>query len=244
MPLIQACLNGSRVPGEHPRLPLHPVELAEAAARCAEAGAGALHIHPRAADGTQSLDPAVQEAAIATIRVRCPALPLGVSTAAWIEPDPARRLALVRQWRTLPDYASANLVEAGAVELCRELLARGIGIEAGLESPDDAERLHAAGIATACLRILIEPPEAIADAGIATARQIISALDRYAIATPRLLHGSESATWPLLDLALEIGYDTRIGLEDTLLLPDGRPAVDNALLVAEAVRCAALQEAE
>lgn len=236
MPLIQACLNGSRARGEHPRLPLHPAELAEATARCAEAGAGALHIHPRAADGTQSLDPAMQEAAIAAIRARCPTLPLGVSTAAWIEPDPARRLALVRQWRTLPDYASVNLTEEGAIELCRELLARGIAVEAGVESPDDAERLHAAGIATACLRILIEPPEVIADAAIATACRIIAALDRHAIATPRLLHGTESATWPLLDLALELGYDTRIGLEDTLLLPDSRSAADNAVLVAEAVR--------
>lgn len=240
--LIQACLNGSRAPGEHPRLPLHPTELAEAAAAVAAAGAGALHIHPRAADGTQSLDPAAQAAACAAIRGRFPTLPLGVSTAAWIEPDPARRLALVRQWRTLPDYASVNLSETRAAELCRELLSRGIGVEAGLESPDDVERLRAAGIAAACLRVLIEPPEEEADPALATSHRIITALDRYAITTPRLLHGTEAATWPVLDIALRLGYDTRIGLEDTLLLPDGRPAPDNAALVAEAVRRANIQQ--
>lgn len=228
--LIQACLNGSRAPGEHSRLPLHPAELADDAAAVAAAGAVALHIHPRAADGAQSLDPLVQEAAIAAIRMRCPTLPLGVSTAAWIEPDPAGRLALVRQWSTLPDYASVNLAEDGAVELCRELLACGIGVEAGLASPDDVERLHAGGIAAVCLRVLIEPPEEETDGALATSHRIITALDRLGITTPRLLHGVEAATWPVL------GYDTRIGLEDTLLLPNGRLAADNAALVAEAVR--------
>ncbi len=234
--LIQACLNGSRAPGEHPGLPIHPAELADAVLRCIVAGAGALHIHPRATDGTQTLDPTAQAAAIVAIRARCPALPLGVSTAAWIEPDPARRLALIQHWRTLPDHASVNLAEAGAVDLCHALLARGIGVEAGLASADDVDRLHAAGLAAACLRVLVEPPEATAASALATAQQILAALDRHAIAVPRLLHGAEGAAWPVLDLAVRLGYDTRIGLEDTLLLPDARLAADNAELVAEAVR--------
>jgi hypothetical protein len=50
-----------------------------------------------------------------------------------------------------------------------------------------------------------------------------------------LLHGEEELTWPMLRLAGERGLDARIGLEDTLKLPDGQPAVDNAALVRAAV---------
>lgn len=52
---------------------------------------------------------------------------------------------------------------------------------------------------------------------------------------PILLHGEEGSTWPLFDLAVELGLATRIGLEDTLLLPDGSIAPGNAALVRAAV---------
>jgi len=48
----------------------------------------------------------------------------------------------------------------------------------------------------------------------------------------------EAATWPLLEAALDRGLDVRIGLEDTLRLPDGSLAPDNAALVAAARRLA------
>src|SRR5262245_29299684 len=100
--LIKACLNGSRQPGEHERLPLSPDELARAAETAVRAGAAAIHIHPRSADGEQTLDPDAHAAALSAVRARCPAIPTGVSTGIWIEPDPERRRALVATWRTLP----------------------------------------------------------------------------------------------------------------------------------------------
>lgn len=65
--LIKACLNGSRAPGEHPALPLTPQELAQAAAAAVATGAGALHMHPRSADGAQTLDAAACGAAIMAV---------------------------------------------------------------------------------------------------------------------------------------------------------------------------------
>jgi uncharacterized protein (DUF849 family) len=50
-----------------------------------------------------------------------------------------------------------------------------------------------------------------------------------------LLHGEEELTWPVLRLARSHGFDARIGLEDTLTLPDGRPTPDNAALVEAAL---------
>ena len=40
---LQACLNGSRTPKQHPAVPLTPEDLADDAQRTEEAGAEALH---------------------------------------------------------------------------------------------------------------------------------------------------------------------------------------------------------
>jgi uncharacterized protein (DUF849 family) len=210
--LIKACLNGSRAPGEHPALPLTPAQLADAARGAVAAGAGALHIHPRRADGSQSFEPSDVAAAVAAVRAACPGAPVGGTTIAWAEPDPARRLALVQSWTIRPDFVSVNFSEAGTEQLCAALLASRIGIEAGLASADDARLLIATGLAGRCVRLLIEPDEPEITAALATVRAIEA----------------------LLDEALRCGYDTRIGLEDTLVLPDGRTARDNAELVAAA----------
>ena len=71
-------------------------------------------------------------------------------------------------------------------------------------------------------------------AAAATALEIDAALDRAGISAPRLHHGEGPACWPVLRQALALGRDIRIGLEDTLLLPDGAPARGNAELVAAA----------
>ena len=49
-----------------------------------------------------------------------------------------------------------------------------------------------------------------------------------------LLHGEGAGCWPLVELAARRGLATRIGLEDTLVLPDGSPAPGNAALVGAA----------
>jgi uncharacterized protein (DUF849 family) len=175
-------------------------------------------------------------AAVAAVRAACPGVPVGVTTLAWVEPDVARRLALVSAWASRPDFASVNFSEPGAAEICAVLLEKGIGFEAGLMLPDDARLLIETGLAARCVRLLIEPDEPEIAAALATVRAIGALLDGAGIRAPRLLHGIDATAWPLLDEALRRGYDTRIGLEDTLALPDGSPARDNAQLVAEARR--------
>jgi uncharacterized protein (DUF849 family) len=56
------------------------------------------------------------------------------------------------------------------------------------------------------------------------------------VKNPRLLHGFGAAAWAFIELAARRGYDMRVGLEDTLVLPDGTRARDNAELVAMAWR--------
>jgi uncharacterized protein (DUF849 family) len=61
-------------------------------------------------------------------------------------------------------------------------------------------------------------------------------LDRAGVKIPRLLHGLNGTAWDLIDAAVKRGYDTRIGFEDTLLLPNGAQAASNVALVTEAVK--------
>lgn len=116
-PYLKACINGARTPGQHPGLPVTPQQLADAALAAHRAGAFAVHLHAKTADGVDSLLPR---------------------------------------------------------------------------------------------------PAAGGDDGV-------------------LLHGLDDSCWPLLRHAGRRGLQTRIGLEDTLLLPDGSTAPGNAELVRAAV---------
>jgi uncharacterized protein (DUF849 family) len=228
--LLQAAINGARSPTEHAALPVHPDQLAAAAGACVAAGAGAVHFHVRAGDGTETLAAAEVARAVVAVRRACRGTPLGISTGAWIEPDPDRRLALVRRWHLLPDYASVNFDESGAVEIAEELLELGVAVEAGLSGVAAAESLVRAGLEDRCLRVLLEPQQQEPAAALETVTFIERTLGARA-KTPRLLHGVDPTAWPLLREAVRRGYDIRIGLEDTLRLPDGEIAGDNLELI-------------
>jgi uncharacterized protein (DUF849 family) len=229
---IKACLNGPRPRASHPALPITPAELAREARAAVAAGAVALHFHPRAADGSETLDAGPVDEALLAVRAACPGIPIELSTAAWIVGDPDRRLARVRAWQVLPDSAAVNFGEAGAETLVKTLLEMGLEVEAGLFNAADAGRLVASGLARHCAHLQIEPIlDATPAAALLTAQAIARVLDQSGAATPRLLHGKDASAWPLLRAALAQGYATRIGLEDTLLLPDGATAADNAALL-------------
>ncbi len=235
--LIKACLNGSRRAEEHEALPLSPTALAGDALECRQAGAGAVHIHPRGMGGQETLEPDACAAAIEAIRDLDPGLPIGLTTGLWISGTSAQRLALIERWTVLPDFASVNFSEDGTDELCTLLVARGIAIEAGLGSVADARAFVDSGFVDRSLRVLVEV-EPGADDPIRTASMIGRVLEGSGIHLPRVQHGVDAAAWILLEDALAHGYDVRIGLEDTLLMPDGSHARRNADLVGAAARIA------
>lgn len=233
---MKAALNGNRAPGAHPDLPVSPTGLAAASEASVRAGAGALQLHVRNPAGGESLVPEDVARAITAVRVAVPRTPIGVSSGAWIVPDSAERHALVASWKVLPDFVSVNFHEEGAEGLAALLLERGVGVEAGLCDATAAARWTVSGLAGHCLRVLIEPEEADLAAALGTIAEIEGALDAARVPIPRLLHGTGPTAWGLIEEAARRGYDTRIGLEDTFELPDGRVAAGNAFLVAEAVR--------
>lgn len=232
--LLQVALNGPWTRADHPAVPASMGELARDAAACVAVGAGAVHLHPRDPEGRESLDVGVVDVVVTCVRDAC-GVPVGVSTGAWIEPDVERRVAFVRAWRA-PDYASVNLSEDGAVEVMGALLDAGVGIEAGVWSVQDAERLASSGLGDRVTRVLVEPVDVGIEEAIGVVEQIHAALDRLGVAAPRLQHGDGEATWVLLRDAIARGVDTRIGLEDTQYEPDGARTTGNAALVRAAAQ--------
>ncbi|MFF9111122.1 3-keto-5-aminohexanoate cleavage protein [Streptomyces sp. NPDC014805] len=247
--MMQACLNGTRGAGDGAVVPRTPAELAEAAERAVAAGATDLHVHPRTPCGHDSLSPRVVGPALEAIRARV-TVPVGVTTGAWAEPEPAARVARIRSWTVLPDHASVNWHEPGAEEVAAALLGLGVGVEAGVWSgTDGAARLARSPLAPKVLRVLAEVMDPDPGTAEDTARALLAELGASpghtrpgdgtggprAHGRPVLLHGEDGGAWPVLRLAGRLGLATRIGLEDTLLLPDGRPADSNAQLVEEAL---------
>ena len=230
---VKACINGARTPDQHPNLPVTPDQLAAEALAAHQAGAKAVHMHPKSADGVDSLEPAVVDAAVSAVRHAVPGLPVGVTTGYWALPDAAARLRAVDGWNELPDFASVNWHEPGCRGARRgSCSSRGVGVEVGIFHAEAAASWAASDFAAHCMRVMIELP---GDGDIATADDLLSQVMAVGSPAPVLLHGFDESCWPLLEHAGRRGVQTRIGLEDTVRLPDGSSPSGNADLVAAAV---------
>jgi uncharacterized protein (DUF849 family) len=224
---VKACLNGGRTREEHEAVPLTPAELALDAVAARRAGAFAVHLHPRDVTGAQTLRAGSCDATVAAVRAAAPGLPVGLSTSAAIERDPFARAAAVASWRTPPDFVSVNLSEVGWAGIVRAALHAGIGVEAGLSTVADARELAGSPFAHRVLRALVE-----VDGGAEEARAVAELIPD---GVAQLWHGFGMRTWEVIAAGAAAGHDVRIGLEDVLSGPDGRPAAGNAELVASAV---------
>jgi uncharacterized protein (DUF849 family) len=230
VPLLKACLNGARRPSEHPALPVTAAALARDAAAVAAAGADAVHLHVKDVDGADTLNGAALADVLLAVRAAVPRLPVGVTTGAWAAPDPAERITAVRSWVELPDFASVNWHEDGAEDVAAALIDGGVGVEAGIWHSRAAEAWSRSPHRDACLRVLVELPDRPDDeATLVRAERLVGLVSGRGCEV--LVHGEGASCWPLIELAARRGLATRVGLEDTLVLPDGSPAPDNAALV-------------
>jgi uncharacterized protein (DUF849 family) len=224
---VKACLNGGRTRSEHPAIPQTPSELAADAIAVRRAGAFAVHVHPRDADGLQTMNAAACDAAVAAIRAAVPGVPVGLSTSEAILRDPFARAAALKSWRQPPDFVSVNLSELGWAGIARAARRAGIDVEAGLSTAAEAEELTHSVFAHQVVRALVE-----VDGGVEDARAIAQLVPH---GIPQLWHGDGHLTWEVVAGAAAAGHDVRVGLEDVLTLPDGRAATSNAELVTAAV---------
>ncbi len=233
--LLSVALNGSRSLSERPGIPRRPEELAKEAHAAVEAGAQIVHLHAYDPSGQETLAGGPCAAALQAVRAVCSDIPISLTTSAEIEPDPERRLQLIAAWTELPDLVTANQGEVGIVELCEHLMERGVGIEAGLLSLDDAYAFVRSGLAHQCVRALVEPLDSDPVDAVAHAAAIEEVLMAAGILLEQIHHGDGMANWAVCGRALARRHGIRTGLEDTTVLQDGRPAADNADFVRAAV---------
>jgi uncharacterized protein (DUF849 family) len=235
--MVQACVNGARIRGrDHPDVPITAEQIAGDAMACREAGATAVHVHVRDARGFESMSDDHVSPAVESIRKAVGGMPIGLTTGAWIVAHPERRCEAISSWRWLPDFASVNWHEEGADQVAAALLDREIGVEAGLWGQRSVELWARSPVAGRCERVLLELPAGLSIPGLRRAsKRMLRRVRQHDQSISVQLHGAEDTTWPAIDLAREWGLDTRVGLEDTLLMPDGSLAEGNAALVRTAV---------
>lgn len=221
--MLQACLNGSRTAEEHPALPLTPERLAEDAADVAALGVTSVHIHPRDVIGVPTLVGPEVATTIATVRAAVPGIEIGMST------DVAgARTTLIASWAPLatgrPDFASVRVGEPGWLAVVEALHHVNVGVELVVRDRESAGLLANAGNIA---RLTVTATRHGAE-------EILRLVEPLGL--PILLHGEDDEAWPVLDYAGRLEHSARMGLADTLKLPDGRVAKNNVELVALARR--------
>jgi uncharacterized protein (DUF849 family) len=230
---LQAALNGDRT---HPAAPRTPTAIAEAARAAVDAGAHSVHVHAFDDAGRESLEGGACARVLRAVRALCPDTPVSLTTSAAIVRDPGTRFRLVEAWEELPHLVTANQGEAGIVELCELLLSRGVGLEAGLLTTEDARAFVRSGLADRCRRVLIEPLDLDPAVAVEHAARMEEIVVSAGITLEQVHHGYGIACWAVNRRGLERGHGIRTGLEDVTLLPDGTEARDNAALVTAAAQ--------
>jgi uncharacterized protein (DUF849 family) len=232
--MLQLCANGVRTRAEHPAVPMTPAAVAADAVAAAALGATDLHVHPKGPDGADTVEPDVVDAFVHAVREAVPSIGVGVTTGEWVQTGPGGRAEAIGRWTIRPDHASVNWHEAAADELAAVLLEHGVAVHAGLSTDSDGvERFLESPLASRVQRVLVEVTEPDPEAGLQSADMVLARLKH--LDTPILLHGQDATCWPTFSRAVELGLDARIGLEDTLVLPDGDPAPSNVELVRHAL---------
>jgi uncharacterized protein (DUF849 family) len=240
--MLQVTPNGPWEKSVHPSMPVSLDELVRDLGACFAAGATGVHLHPRDRSGAETLYPSVVNDTC--FRVRRAAEDAGVSaeigltTGAWIVPDLRDRIAMIREWEGV-DCATVNLSEEGFEDVMSVMLEVGIGIDVGLWAPFEMPRLVHSGLLAHARRVSIEldpgEPYFLQGQPMDLAQQLNCALDDAGSTCPRLTHGMNDWTWPLIEDAFRRGHHTRVGFEDSVLLPDGTTADGNAQLVEAAM---------
>lgn len=231
---IQVSLNGALSAETLPHLNLSLVAIVEDAVACARHGVRHFHVHPRAEGGQETLTAEVVAHWLRKLRHRLPTGTLSVSTGAWIG-SLEERLHAIDHWTEKPDFASVNFHEEGAESIADALIASGVGVEAGVWHLIGAERFLRYIKRAQCRRLLIEMPDAQMPDVMATLTDVLDFLNGTIDEHETILHGEGQSAWPLLEFARTKVMATRLGLEDTLRLPDGRLAMSNAELLSSAL---------
>ena len=256
-------------------VPKQPVEIAEAAARCYEAGAAMVHFHARGPDGMNSGDPAIYAETIREIRARSPIL-VQTTNGIGVRRDPA-----TGQLHWPSDKERLGIL---AIDPSQDLF----GIAAGSADfynpagnyPGETPYVNSPELLKSTIKAVYERGSALeyevveasalhrllryANEGIfdrdrdnmwllhgggfgatpAVARNVIFSIDEGLRLFPKAIVGVKATgrdMFRFVTLGMAMDCDlVRVGLEDSIHMPDGSVARDNTDMVRAAVEIAAI----
>lgn len=229
--LIKIALNGARSKNENKFIPHSLIEIEREVKLLFKYNYKVFHIHCYDESGNESLKPKDVNQLVSVVKNISPEIQIGISSGDWIEPILEKRKNYITSWDLIPDFISVNMIEDDAVEISNLLISRGVMVEAGLNEREAAEIFVKSNLNTSCCRILIEPESEIFDHAIQEVNEIEKILDSANMQIPRLLHGFNSVSWDMLIEAKRRGYDSRMGMEDTIYLENGEMVKSNLVLL-------------
>lgn len=239
-PNLMVAPNGARKQKtDHPAVPVTILEIAKAAFDCFQAGADSLHLHVRETDGSHSLDPGHYKEAIGVVTDMVPEMPIQITT------ESAGIFDVPTQFQCLkslaPDAASISVREiARDLSLAPDIY--GFCAEAGttvqhiLYNANDVAMLHewyAKGWVPKQMNSVIfvlGQYQPMVRARPEDLQSFLEAAKDMSLDWAICAFGQHELA--CAKAALHLGGDIRIGFENNIVLPDGRPAKDNAQTVA------------
>jgi uncharacterized protein (DUF849 family) len=241
-----------------PAIPYTAVEIGEECRRAYEAGASVVHVHGRTDDGQPSYDIAVFEAYKREIEARCPII-INFSTGA-VGLTREQRIAHVI--KTRPHIGALNMGSMNYAKYSQKR--KDFVFQIVFANPFDEiiyylKQMNEVGVRPECECFdtgHVESLMPLLDMGLLKGPidiNIVLGVLGGAPATPDHLNfiathlppGSvwkttpiSHATWPLTSMALGMGGNVRVGLEDNFYLPSGEMVTSNGQLVEQAARMA------
>ena len=248
LPRLMVAPNGARrTKTDHPAIPVTIPETVETAKLCAAAGAGAMHLHVRDADQRHVLDAGLYREALAELGAAVPEMHFQITTEAVgrYTPEEMRKLA----YDVMPPGISIGVLEMipdrqpthEDIKLYRTLHEAGTRIQHLVFFPEEvdilADLLAGAGLPREdfwCLFVIghytgrISHPDLI--------RPFLDRMADHALVADWAICAFAEQEHDSLVEAVAQGGKLRVGFENSLFMPNGSIAPDNAARVAAATQ--------
>ncbi len=261
-PVVITCALTGGIHGKeaNPALPEQPDEIVEQGVAAWEAGAAILHVHARAPDGSNTMDPEIYaelherlcaqtDAVVQLTTGGSPRLPVDerLNTVLLAPEMCSLNMGLLNFFIRGEQVFFANH-RSDIERFAREIAARRVRPELEVYSAamvEEVEHLLSTGLLDAphVVNVVLHTPTQGGERG--TPQNLLEVLARLRAlpvdpADLRVNVSAMGATQlPLTTIALAMGLNVRVGMEDNVLLRRGEPVRDNAQLVARTARIAA-----
>lgn len=247
---IAVAPNGARkTPAEHPNLPVTPAAIARDARECLEAGACMLHLHVRDSGDGHTLDPGIYREAIGAVRAEVgDALVIQTTTEAVGRYRPGEQIAVVKALKPeAVSLAVRELVpdadhEAATGDFLRWCAAEAVAPQFILYDRADLARFHdlaARGVVPGRRHFLLYVLGRYTGGQRSQPADLLPFVcSGQGLEQPWMLCAFGARETACATMAAALGGHVRVGFENNMTLPNGRPAPANAALVAAAAEAA------